>query len=152
VCEHGESPAFNWLKRRKINMSGDVVPSWPKNSWDSLLFHPLFWKPHFSSQKPLKNLSFSLHFWHEIWHFLTPDSENRTPDLTLFDPRNLRNLTLFGVTFCHFFTFRGHFLSLFQFLGHFFTFLRFGVTFHHFWGQKTHFLITRRLACHFVRV
>jgi len=137
VCEHGESPAYNLLKRRKINMSGDVVPSLPKNSWDFSLFSLPFSKPVKTSQKPLKNLSFFSTFWHEIWHFLTPDSENRTPDLTLFDPRNLRNLHFLGSLFVTFFSFGGHFLSVltlfsvfgvgfhfFEIRGHFSSFLR----------------------------
>jgi len=131
-------------------MSGEIVPSWPKNLWDSPLFHLLFSKPHFSSQKPLKNLSFFSTFRPQNLNFLTPFSEIRTPESSLFWPPESEKSSLFGVTFhyfWHFFKFFDTFLSF----CHFFKFLTVFVGFCHFfllfWGVTFCHFFT--IFCHF---
>jgi len=106
-----------------------------KNLSKTSLFSPLF-DPKISTFRP-QNLNFS-----------TPDSENRTPESSLFWPPESEKSSLFGVTFhyfWHFFKFFDTFLSfltLFSVFWHFWQFFQFFVTFDSFFSfwSLFHFL------------
>jgi len=122
----------------------------PKIREIPLFFHPLSQ----NLTKSLKNLSNSSLFLSRFLTFWPPDSQlfdlrilnfldplfwNPDPRILTFWPRNLRNLSLFGVTFCHFFQFWGSLFVTFNIFSLFWHFFHFFVTFFTFFIRGGHF-------------